>query len=60
MRIYYEVNPNDESHIKGTEQCNITNVQPISDDNGNIEKFIVEYEPYDESSECNNINFGFH
>lgn len=44
------------------EQCNITNVQPISDDNGNgnIEKFIVEYEPYDESSECNNINFGFH
>lgn len=36
------------------EQCNITKVQPISDDNGNIKKFIVEYEPYDESSECNN------
>lgn len=42
------------------EQCNITKVQPISDDNGNIKKFIVEYEPYDESSECNNMNFGGH
>ena len=43
------------------EQCNITKVQPISDDNGNIKKFIVEYEPYDESSEsseCNNKNLG--
>lgn len=29
------------------EQCNITKVQPISDDNGNIKKFIVEYEPHD-------------
>jgi len=27
------------------EQCNITKVQPISDDDGNIKKFIVEYEP---------------
>ena len=42
------------------EQCNITNIQQISNDNGNIEKFIVEYEPYDESSEHNNMNFGFH
>lgn len=49
------------------EQCNVTKVQPISDDNGNIKKFIVEYEPYDvkyepydESSECNNMNFGGH
>lgn len=42
------------------QQCNITKVQPISDDYGNIKKFIVEYEPYDESSECNNMNFGGH
>ena len=38
------------------EQCNITKVQPISDDNGNIKKFIVEYEPYDESSESSECN----
>ena len=42
------------------EQCNITKVQPISDDNGNIKKFIVEYEPHDESSECDNMNLGGH
>ena len=38
------------------EQCNITKVQPISDDNGNIKKFIVEYEPHDESGKCDNMN----
>lgn len=42
------------------EQCNITKVQPISDDNGNIKKFIVEYEPHDESGKCNNMNLGGH
>ena len=30
------------------EQCNITKVQTISDDNGNIKKFIVEYEPHND------------
>lgn len=38
------------------EQCNITKVHPISDDNGNIMKFIVEYEPHDESGKCDYIN----
>lgn len=42
------------------EQCNITKVQPISDDDGNIKKFIVEYEPHDESRKCNNMNLGGH
>ena len=42
------------------EQCNITKVQPISDDNGNIKKFIVEYEPHDESGKCGNMNLGGH
>ncbi len=42
------------------EQCNITKVQPISDDSGNIKKFIVEYEPHDESGKCNNMNLGGH
>ena len=39
------------------EQCNITKVHPISDDNGNIIKFIVEYEPHDESGKCDHMNF---
>ena len=34
------------------EQCNITKVQPISDDNGNIKKFIVEYEPHNDEPKC--------
>ena len=42
------------------EQCNITKVQPISDDNGSIKKFIVEYEPHDESDKCNNMNLRGH
>ena len=42
------------------EQCNITKVQPISDDSGNIKKFIVEYEPHDESGKCDNMNLGGH
>ena len=42
------------------EQCNITKVQPISDDNGNIKKFIVEYEPHDESGKYDNMNLGGH
>ena len=44
------------------EQCNITKVQPISDDNGNIKKFIVEYEPHDESGKCSSssMNLGGH
>ena len=42
------------------EQCNITKVQPISDDNGSIKKFIVEYKPHDESGKCNNMNLGGH
>lgn len=42
------------------EQCNITKVQPISDDDGNIKKFIVEYEPHDESGKCSNMNIGGH
>ena len=45
------------------EQCNITKVQPISDDDGNIKKFIVEYEPHDESSKyssSSSMNLGGH
>lgn len=42
------------------EQCNITKVQPISDDSGNIKKFIVEYEPHDESGKYDNMNLGGH
>lgn len=46
------------------EQCNITKVQPISDDDGNIKKFIVEYEPHDESGKCSSssssMNLGGH
>lgn len=42
------------------EQCNITKVQPISDDNGSIKKFIVEYEPHDESGKYDNMNLGGH
>lgn len=44
---------------KLVEQCNITKVQPISDDDGNIKKFIVEYEPHDESGKCS-MNLGGH
>ena len=34
------------------EQCNITKVQPISDDDGNIRKIIVEYEPHNGEPKC--------
>lgn len=30
------------------EQCNIISIKPISDDDGNIVKIIVEYEPHEE------------
>ena len=28
------------------EQCNVTKITPASDEDGNIRKFIVEYEPH--------------
>ena len=33
------------------EQCNITKVNPISDDDGNIVKIIVEYVPHNDGPE---------
>ena len=42
-----------------------TLIKPISDDDGNIKKFIVEYEPHNESGKCSSsssssMNLGGH